>query len=69
MCNVIFCFHNRGDPLSNMNLWFTTKDDAVDYCERNGLSYEIDEPQVRRNLRKSYSDKFSWSKRTRVGSK
>ena len=58
-----------GDPLSNMNSYFTTKEDAIDYCERQGLYYEVDEPQVRRNLKKIYAENFSWSKRTRVSSK
>lgn len=52
-----------------MNLYFTTKEDAVEYCERNGLTYQVDEPQPRKKLHKLYADNFSWGKRTRVGSK
>lgn len=52
-----------------MNLWFTSKEDAIEYCQRQGLHYDVDEPQTRRNLKKVYADNFSWNKRTRVGSK
>lgn len=67
--NPLMGWTSTGDPLSNLNLWFTNKEDAIDYCERQGYHYEIDEPQPRRNLKKLYADNFSWSKRTRVGSK
>ncbi|KAH9392755.1 NADH dehydrogenase Fe-S protein subunit 4 ndufs4 [Tyrophagus putrescentiae] len=47
----------------------TSKEDAIEYCERHGLTYQVDEPQERKKLHKLYADNFSWSKRTRVGSK
>lgn len=58
-----------GDPKSNLHLWFSTKDDAIAYCERNGFHYEVDETHERRKLKKTYAENFSWNKRTRVGSK
>lgn len=29
-------FINRGDPLSNMNVQFSTKEEAITFCEKNG---------------------------------
>ena len=58
-----------GDPLSNLVIWFSSKEDAIAYCECQGLKYEVDEHQERRKLKKSYAANFEWSKRTRVGSK
>ena len=66
---LIFPFFFSGDPLSNLNLYFSSKEDAIEYCERHGLTYQVDEPQERKKLHKLYADNFSWSKRTRVGSK
>ncbi|OTF70187.1 NADH dehydrogenase[ubiquinone] iron-sulfur protein 3, mitochondrial-like protein [Euroglyphus maynei] len=67
--NPLIGWTSTGDPNSNLNLWFSTKDDAIDYCERNGYHYEVDETHERRKLRKTYAENFSWNKRTRVGSK
>ena len=60
---------SSGDPLSNLRLVFTTREDAARFCDKNGWTYFVEEPFVRKPLRKSYADNFSWDKRTRVGSK
>ncbi|XP_017483421.1 PREDICTED: NADH dehydrogenase [ubiquinone] iron-sulfur protein 4, mitochondrial-like [Rhagoletis zephyria] len=67
--NPLMGWTSTGDPLSNLNLYFSSKEDAIEYCERHGLTYQVDEPQERKKLHKLYADNFSWSKRTRVGSK
>ncbi|XP_054160637.1 NADH dehydrogenase [ubiquinone] iron-sulfur protein 4, mitochondrial-like [Oppia nitens] len=67
--NPLMGWTSTGDPLSNMNLCFATKEEAADFCRKNGWYYEIIEPQERRNFQKSYAENFSWNKRTRVGSK
>ena len=33
--NTFVCI-NRGDPLSNMNVQFSSKEEAIDFCEKNG---------------------------------
>ena len=60
---------SSGDPLSNMRLVFTSREDAARFCDKNGWTYFVEEPRIRKPLRKSYADNFSWDKRTRVGSK
>lgn len=53
------------DMGSQINLTFATKDEAIAYAERNGIAYVVLEPQVRKPIRKSYSDNFKFG---RVGS-
>ncbi|RWS23228.1 NADH dehydrogenase [ubiquinone] iron-sulfur protein 4-like protein, partial [Leptotrombidium deliense] len=70
--NQLIGWGSSGDPLSNIDGWlrFTTKEDAIKFCEKNQWHYFIDEPEVtKRPIKKSYAANFSWNKRTRVGSK
>ncbi|KAL7080659.1 hypothetical protein ACQ4LE_000329 [Meloidogyne hapla] len=62
---------SSGDPLSNINmaLSFASKDDAINFCEKNRWTYEIHEPEERKILPKAYGSNFHWSKRTRVSTK
>ena len=53
------------DMDAQVTLTFATKDEAVAYAERNGIAYVLSEPQVRKPIRKSYSDNFKFG---RVGS-
>lgn len=57
------------DPLSNTHLDFSSAEQAIAYCEKMGYEYHV-EPRRVVNLRpKSYSDNFSWNKRTRRSTK
>jgi ETC complex I subunit conserved region len=55
---------SSGDMTSQVRLNFATKEEAVAYADKNGLSYSVEEskPEPRKIL--SYSDNF---KSTRVG--
>jgi hypothetical protein len=46
-----------------IRLQFGTKDEAVAYCERHGLAYQVSEakPPERRAI--SYSDNFAFKRR------
>lgn len=57
------------DALSMTTVDFMTMEDAVQYCERNGWQYYIDERKGMRLRPKSYSANFSWNKRTRTTTK
>ncbi|XP_022651270.1 NADH dehydrogenase [ubiquinone] iron-sulfur protein 4, mitochondrial-like isoform X1 [Varroa destructor] len=67
--NNLMGWTSTGDPLSNMRTQFTSKEQAIAFCEKNGWTYFVEEPAPRRNPKKSYGDNFSWNKRTRVGQK
>uniref|UniRef100_A0A914MEZ3 NADH dehydrogenase [ubiquinone] iron-sulfur protein 4, mitochondrial n=1 Tax=Meloidogyne incognita TaxID=6306 RepID=A0A914MEZ3_MELIC len=62
---------SSGDPLSNINmaLSFASKDDAINFCEKNRWAYEIREPEERKIVPKAYGSNFHWNKRTRVSTK
>ena len=51
-----------GDMRGQVTLKFNSKDDAISYAERNGLSYDVKEPNVRQMQAKSYSDNFKYNK-------
>ena len=51
-----------GDMRGQLKLRFDTKDEAIAYAERNSLSYNIAEPNIRRVIPKSYSDNFKYEK-------
>ncbi|XP_060080000.1 NADH dehydrogenase [ubiquinone] iron-sulfur protein 4, mitochondrial-like [Ylistrum balloti] len=60
---------STADPLSNVNVDFTSAEDAATFCEKNGWSYSIEQRQVPTFKLKSYGANFSWNKKTRVSTK
>lgn len=58
---------SNADPLSNisMAMTFKTKEAAMDFVERQGWSYFVDEPKEKTLQAKSYGANFSWDKRSR----
>ncbi|CDQ93946.1 unnamed protein product, partial [Oncorhynchus mykiss] len=67
--NPLMGWASTGDPMSNVNLTFTSKDDAVAFAEKNGWSYDITEKMEKKPRAKSYGANFSWDKRTRRSAK
>lgn len=63
-------FFSSGDPLSNMKVQFSTKEEAAEYCEKYGWNYYIQESKLEKPFKpKSYAVNFAWNKRTRVSTK
>jgi hypothetical protein len=50
------------DMLSQVKLWFETKEEAIAYAEKNGIPYRVFEPHPRAMSRKSYSDNFKFGR-------
>ena len=50
------------DMRAEVELAFDTKEEAVAYAEREGLPYQVLEPQPRRPIRKSYADNFKFGR-------
>lgn len=67
--NPLMGWCSTGDPLSNMSLNFSSKEDAIQHCEKNGLKYFVEEPKWKTPKVKSYAFNFSWNKRTRTSTK
>ncbi|XP_078075549.1 NADH dehydrogenase [ubiquinone] iron-sulfur protein 4, mitochondrial [Mustelus asterias] len=67
--NPLMGWASTADPLSNIELSFTTKEDAIAFVEKNGWSYEVEEKKVKVPRPKSYGANFAWNRRTRVSTK
>ena len=54
---------SSGDMRQQVRLHFDTAEEAVAYCERHGIAYQVSEPnpQARRTI--SYADNFSFKRR------
>ena len=54
---------SSSDMRQELRLRFPTKEEAVAYCERNGIAYQVFEatPSTRHGI--SYSDNFAYSRR------
>jgi ETC complex I subunit conserved region len=46
-----------------VRLFFDTKEEAIAYCERNGIAYEVFESKPTKPPRISYSDNFAYTRR------
>ena len=57
---VNYFTYYRGDPLSNIQLSFATKEEAVAFCEKHGWDYSVSEVVEKQPRPKSYGANFSW---------
>ena len=48
----------QGDTRNQLRMRFDTREAAIAFCDKHGLSYQVSEPKVRRMQHKSYSDNF-----------
>ncbi|KAM3963217.1 NADH:ubiquinone oxidoreductase subunit 18 [Aphomia sociella] len=68
--NPLMGWTSTGDPLSNMKVQFSSPDEAIEHCEKNGWIWFLDVPKTEKPLKpKSYGLNFSWNRRTRVSTK
>ncbi|OAD56636.1 NADH dehydrogenase [ubiquinone] iron-sulfur protein 4, mitochondrial [Eufriesea mexicana] len=67
--NPLMGWTSTGDPLSNLQVAFATKEEATKYCDKMGWKYYIQKPNVNNPKPRSYGTNFSWNKRTRVSTK
>jgi len=67
--NPTMGWSSSGDPLSNMNVDFLDKEEAIAFCEKNGWPWFVEEPVERVLKSKSYGSNFSWNRNTRVSTK
>ena len=49
---------SSADMNSQVRLSFATKEEAIDYCTRNGIAYQVEEPAESKRRTVSYSDNF-----------
>lgn len=53
---------SSADMNQQVRLRFETRDQAVAFAERNGLSFRVEEGQERKTQYKNYADKFAWDR-------
>jgi hypothetical protein len=51
---------SSGDMKQQLTLQFDTKDDAVAYCEREGIPYQVFEPKEPVRRQAAYADNFAF---------
>ena len=56
--NPLMGWEASTDTLEEVVLKFSTKDQAIDYAEKNNISYKLIEPKKKEFVIKSYADNF-----------
>lgn len=51
---------SSGDMKQQITLRFHTKDEAIAYCERKGIAYQVIEPKETLQRQVAYADNFSF---------
>ena len=54
---------SSGDMRQQLQLRFETKEEAVAYCERNGIPYQVAEPKAPLRKGIAYADNFAFTRR------
>ena len=48
------------DTLQQLKLRFKTKEEAIAYAESKNITYRVEEPNKRKQIKKSYADNFAY---------
>ncbi|XP_072762004.1 NADH dehydrogenase [ubiquinone] iron-sulfur protein 4, mitochondrial [Anoplolepis gracilipes] len=67
--NPLMGWTSSGDPMSNIQVNFATKEEAIAHCKKMGWDYYVQKPNLDQPKPRSYGINFSWNKRTRVSTK
>ena len=51
------------DMNSQVKLRFATKEEAIAYCERHGIAYQVSEPKESTRRPMAYADNFAFARR------
>ena len=54
---------SSSDMKQQLTLRFDTKDEAIAYCERHGIAYQLFEPKELVRRKAAYSDNFAYSRK------
>ena len=56
--NPLMGWETSKDTMSEVKLYFTTKDQAINYAKKNNINFYIVEPQKRKIIKKTYASNF-----------
>ena len=54
---------SSGDVRQQVRMHFDTKEQAINYCQQNGLAYRVFEPAMPKRVIQNYSDNFAYNAR------
>ena len=54
---------SSGDPRQQLRLRFATKEEAIAYCEKHGIAFQVFEPKQAARRTMSYSDNFAFHRK------
>jgi hypothetical protein len=54
---------SSGDTKQQVRLRFESKEEAVAYCQRHGIAYQISEPREPARRSMAYSDNFAFTRK------
>ncbi|MGE0749314.1 MAG: ETC complex I subunit [Variibacter sp.] len=55
---------SSADMKQQITLQFDTKEEAIGYCERRGIPYQVSEPKETTRRVIAYADNFAYTRRT-----
>ena len=55
-------YTSSSDMNSQVKLKFSTLEAATNYCEKNGLAYQVHQPHQQRRRQVAYADNFSFKR-------
>ena len=53
---------SSGDMKQQLTLRFASKEEAIAYCEREGIAYQVIEPKERGRRQAAYADNFAFQR-------
>ena len=56
-------YTSSSDMRSQVRLTFDTKEQAIEYAERNGIDFRLEEPNSPKRVRVAYADNFKYDRR------
>ena len=56
--NPLMGWETSRDTMSEIQLEFSNKDQAINYAKKNNIDYYVVEPQKTKIIKKSYADNF-----------
>jgi hypothetical protein len=55
---------SSSDTRQQVRLRFATKEEAIAYCDHNGIAYRVHDPKQPKRRAIAYADNFAYSRRT-----
>ena len=57
--NPLMGWESSTNTMSEINLEFSSQEEAIKYAKKNNINFELIEPQNRKIIKKSYADNFT----------